>query len=83
MINAKLKTMIIKCYKIKRNKIAVVQFIIEGYEGMSTVTTLDPHAAIIQVSIMPGFLQEITALMESLKNKYYLEEIECYATKKE
>lgn len=75
--------MIVKRYKIKRNKIAVVQFIIEGYEGMSTVTTLDPHAAILQVSIMPDFLQEITALMESLKNKYDLEEIECYATNEE
>ncbi|MEN6331624.1 MAG: DUF4911 domain-containing protein [Smithella sp.] len=82
MINVNHKIMIIKWYKIKRNKIAVVQFIIEGYEGMSTVTTMDPHAAIIQVSIMPDFLQEIMALMESLKNKYHLEEIECYATKK-
>jgi hypothetical protein len=72
-----------KWYKIKRNNIAVVQFIIEGYEGMSTVTTMDPHAAIIQVAIMPDFLQEIITLMESLKNKYHLEEIECYATNKE
>ncbi len=70
-------------YKIKRNKIAIVQFIIEGYEGMSTVTTIDPHAAIIQVSIMPDFLQEIINLMESLKDKYLLEEIECRATGKE
>ncbi|HNS55913.1 MAG TPA: DUF4911 domain-containing protein [Smithellaceae bacterium] len=75
--------MIIKFYKIKRNKIAPVQFIIEGYEGMSTVTTTDPHAAILQVSIMPDFIQEMIPLMESLQNKYHLEEIEYYATKKE
>ncbi|MEN6376030.1 MAG: DUF4911 domain-containing protein [Smithella sp.] len=70
-------------YKIKRNKIAIVQFIIEGYEGMSTVTTIDPHTAVIQVSIMPDFLQEIINLMESLKNNYHLEEIEYNATNKD
>lgn len=75
--------MIKKWYKIKRNNIAVVQFIIEGYEGMSTVTTMDPNAAIIQVAIMPDFLQEIITLMESLKNKYHLEEIEYFAMNKE
>lgn len=75
--------MIKNLYKIKRNKIAIVQFIIEGYEGMSTVTTIDPHAAVIQVSIMPDFHQEIINLMESLKDNYHLEEIECNAANKE
>jgi hypothetical protein len=68
--------MIKKWFKIKRTRIALVQFIIEGYEGMATVTTINPYAAIIQVSIMPDFYNEITDLMENLKNKYHLEEIE-------
>ncbi len=63
-------------FKIKKTRIALVQFIIEGYEGMATVTTMDPQAAIIQVSIMPDFYYEITNLMENLKDKYELEEIE-------
>lgn len=74
--------MIKKWFKIKRSSIAPVQFIIEGYEGMATVTTIDPHAAIIQVSIIPDFLQEIINLMESLKSKYNLKEIEYYAADK-
>lgn len=75
--------MIKKWFKIKRNRIALVQFVIEGYEGMATVTTMDPHAAIIQVSIMPDFFQEITNLMENLKNNYQLEEIEYNAVNKD
>ncbi len=74
-----MRAMIKKWFKIKRNRIALVQFVIEGYEGMATVTTINPHAAIIQVSIMPDFIQEITNLMENLKNNYQLEEIECGA----
>ena len=70
--------MIKKWFKLKRSNIAQVQFIIEGYEGMATVTTIDPHAAILQVSIVPDFLQEIINLLDNMKNKYSLEEIECY-----
>ncbi len=72
------KIMIKKWFKLKRSNIAQVQFIIEGYEGMATVTTIDPHAAILQVSIVPDFLQEIINLLDNMKNKYSLEEIECY-----
>lgn len=74
--------MILKWFKLRRKNIALVQFIIEAYEGMATVTTMDPHSAIIQVSIMPDFLQEIINILESLKNKYHLEEIECYKVNK-
>jgi hypothetical protein len=70
--------MLVKWLKLKRNKIAPVQFIIEGYEGMATVTTMDPHAAIIQVSIMPDFISETNHLLENLKKKYHLEEIDYY-----
>jgi hypothetical protein len=64
-----------KWFLLDRNNIVVVQFIIEGYEGMATVTTIDSQAAIIQVSIMPDFVQEIINLMEDLATKYNLQEI--------
>jgi hypothetical protein len=64
-----------KWFKLKRKDIAVVQFIIEGYEGMATVSTIDPYTAIIQISIMPDFVSDIINVIEDLKNKYHLEEI--------
>jgi hypothetical protein len=69
--------MIKKYFKLKRKDIALVQFIIEGYEGMATVTTIDPHAAMIQVSIIPDFLSDMSDLIDYLKNKYKMEEINC------
>ncbi|MEN6623512.1 MAG: DUF4911 domain-containing protein [Smithella sp.] len=75
--------MLKKWFKIDRSRIALVQFIIEGYEGMATVTTINPYAAIIQVSIMPDFYYEISNLMENLKNKYKFEEIEYDSIKQE
>ncbi|MBN1473403.1 MAG: DUF4911 domain-containing protein [Syntrophaceae bacterium] len=68
--------MIDKFFRIKREHIAPVQFIIEGYEGMSTVSTMDSREAIIKISIMPDFREVIENLIGELKNIYHLEEIE-------
>ncbi len=68
--------MIDKFFMIKREHIAPVQFIIEGYEGMSTVSTIDSQEAIIKISIMPDFTEEIRPLIGELKKIYRLEEIE-------
>jgi hypothetical protein len=62
--------MINKFFKLNRHNIVVVQFIIEGYEGMATVSTIDPHAAIIKISIMSDFISEISSLIDDLKNTY-------------
>jgi hypothetical protein len=64
-----------KWYKLQRKYIALVQFIVEGYEGMATVTTMDPHKAIIEISVMPDYVQEIINIMEDLKYRYSIEEI--------
>jgi hypothetical protein len=63
-------------FKLKRKDIALVQFIIEGYEGMATVTTIDPHTAIIQISIIHDFISDMSAIISDLKNKYKMEEVD-------
>jgi hypothetical protein len=77
VINAKSKKMINKYFKLKRKDIAIVQFIIEGYEEMATVTTIDPQVAIIQISIIPDFILDMSAVIKDLINKYKMEEIDC------
>jgi hypothetical protein len=77
MINVKFKKMIKKYFKLKRKDIAIVQFIIEGYEEMATVTTIDPYTAKIQISIIPDFILDMSAVIKDLKNKYKMEEINC------
>ena len=67
--------MIRKLFRIKKEDIAPVQFIVEGYEGMASVTTIDPHEAVIRIYIMPGFEEIIDKLLSELKNNYSLMEI--------
>lgn len=67
--------MIKKYFKLERNNISLIQFIIEGHEGIATVTTIDPHAAIIRISVIPDFITEMEEIINNLKKKYDLEEI--------
>ena len=54
---------------LPRKHLALFQFIIEGYEGMATVTATDAHAAVVKVSIMPGFCNEIWDIMQALQKE--------------
>ena len=67
--------MIKKYLKLQRKDIALVQFIIEGYGEMATVTTIDSRVAIIRISIIPDFISDMTDIIEYLKDKYKMEEI--------
>ena len=66
--------MIKKYFKLDRKNFVLVQFIIEGYGDMATVKTIDPQAAIIQISIIPDFISDMYDLIEYLKDKYKMEE---------
>jgi hypothetical protein len=66
--------MIKKYFKLDRKNIVLVQFIIEGYGDMATVKTIDPQAAIIQISIIPDFISDMYDLIEYLKDKYKMTE---------
>ena len=66
--------MIKKYFKLQRKDIALVQFIIEGYGEMATITTVDSRAAIIRISIIPDFISDMTDLIEYLKDKYKMTE---------
>jgi hypothetical protein len=53
----------------------LVQFIIEGYEGLATVSTIDPKAAILQVLIMPDFIKDAECILNYLKDRFMMEEV--------
>ena len=70
--------MINKYFKLDRKNIALVQFIIEGYGEMASVTTIDSKKAIIRISIIPDFISDMNNLIEYLKDKYKILEIDNY-----
>lgn len=73
--------MIKKYFQLERKNIVIVQFIIEGYEGMATVTTINSREAVIQISTLPDYISDISGLLEYLKKKYKMKEIADYQEK--
>lgn len=76
------QAMLMKYFRIDRKDIALVQFIIEGYGEMATVSTIDAATAVIQVAIIPDFISEMEGLLEYLKIKYHMNEIDHYPMQK-
>ncbi len=59
---------LIRCvFRVDREKIGYIRFTLESYDGMAMVTTLDPYAAWIEVSISPGCEETVLELLASLK----------------
>ena len=67
--------MVRKWFKLKTSDIKLVQFILEGYEGLVTVSTIDPKDAIIQVLIIPEFLEDVEGILDYLQGRFMIKEI--------
>jgi len=59
-------------YRIERKNIAIVQFIIEGYDGMAIVTTVDPQLACLCVSVVQSQMEDFNLLADDLQKTYGL-----------
>jgi len=59
---------------IPRENISRLSFIIQGYEGFATVTTIDKTRAVVKLFIMKDFADETEELMENLKKEMILKD---------
>jgi hypothetical protein len=63
-------------FRIARRDMVYLKFILEAYEGMNTMSTVDNRAGIIRIAIMPGFVQDMDALLAELGTKVTMEPVE-------
>jgi len=52
-----------------------LKFILEAYEGMNVMTTVDNVAGIIRIVIMPGFEQDMDGVLAELGTKVVMEPV--------
>jgi len=65
-----------KHFKINRRDISYIKFVLEGYEGLAMVTTIDRYDAIVKLLIAPDFVSEVENIVRALKDEIAFEEIE-------
>jgi hypothetical protein len=56
-------------FQVDRNEIAYLRVIIESYDGMAVVRTLDPWKALIEIQVSPGCLSMVHGLVEDLAER--------------
>ncbi len=62
-----------KYFRVHRKDIAYLKFIIESYEGMAVVRTQDPHEAIVELMVAPGWEKDLGEVLESLRKEIRIE----------
>lgn len=67
---------ITKNLRLDRKDIAYIKYILEGYEGLVTVTTIDRNEAVVQLSIVPDFGSDVDGILEALKGEIDMCEID-------
>ncbi len=58
-----------------RRDMTLLKFILEGYEGLLTASTEDASTAIVKISIMPGFQDDVACILQSLRELIAFTEI--------
>jgi len=54
-------------FQVERRDISYLRWIIESYDGMAVLKTIDPYKAIIELQISPGCKILVLELLDSLK----------------
>ncbi|WP_319409651.1 DUF4911 domain-containing protein [uncultured Desulfosarcina sp.] len=57
---------ITRFYRVDRRQIGFVKFILEAYDNMAVMSTLDPRQAVVQVTIASGCEAMVDGIMTSL-----------------
>ena len=60
-------------YRIDRRQIAFLKFIVESYDNLALLTTLDARAGIVQLQVPPGCEDTVRELMHDLANTMILQ----------
>jgi len=59
--------------RVHRKDIAYFKFIIESYEGMAVVRTRDPHEAVVELMVAPGWERDVDQVIEGLRREIEIE----------
>ena len=66
-------SMICRYFKVAHRDMVFLKFILEAYEGMNVMSTVDNKVGIIRIAIMPGFVDDMDGLLAELGTQVVME----------
>lgn len=64
-----------KYLRVDRREICFLKFIFEAYDGIATLTTIDPYLGTIRLHIAPGCGEEVNGILKDLKKDIMIEDV--------
>lgn len=70
---------IIKHLRVDRREICFLKFILEAYDGIATLTTVDAQQGIVMLRIAPGCEGDVEGVLQDLKKDIIIEDfVKCH-----
>lgn len=66
-----------RCFRTDRTHIAYLRFILEGYDGLLFLRTLDPREALVEFAYAPSCWRDAEELLAALASECSLLEMSC------
>ena len=60
----------VRYYRVDRCQIGFIKFILEAYDNMAVVTTLDARLAVVQVTAAPGCEKTIASVISGFAREF-------------
>lgn len=57
-------------YRVDRCQISFIKFILEAYDNVAVMSTLDPKQALVQITIAPGCETVVDGIIKSLAGEF-------------
>ena len=67
------EAMVCRYFKVAHRDMVFLKFILEAYEGMNIMSTVDNTVGIIRIAIMPGFVDDMDGLLAELGRQVVME----------
>ncbi len=58
--------------QVPRREIAYFNFLLESYEGLASVRTIDPQEGTLELMVPPELKEELLSLLEAMKEEMEL-----------
>ncbi|OEU46321.1 MAG: hypothetical protein BA872_02670 [Desulfobacterales bacterium C00003060] len=71
-----LKATVKKYYRVDRREIHFLKFILEGYDGVAVVRTIDPQEGLVVLHIGPGCEGIADMIIQDLQRDIRIERVE-------
>ncbi|MDJ0830522.1 MAG: DUF4911 domain-containing protein [Desulfobacterales bacterium] len=62
-----------QCWRVERQEIVYIKNIIEAYDGIATLHTLDPKLGLIELAIAPGCEPYVEMILNDFKRDILIE----------